>query len=122
MRPLETDTACLVSGLQLIPATDADVTAGTLVPAAEGGPVGEAETEKVTLPAGEGASSEEAKIDTEATEAVDGDRPQPVETEAAATQVHVLVNGGSREVTPIEILCLLVNGGTSFECGAVDRW
>ncbi|XP_060013324.1 amphiphysin isoform X3 [Lagenorhynchus albirostris] len=74
----------------LIPATDADVTAGTLVPAAEGGPVGEAETEKVTLPAGEGASSEEAKIDTEATEAVDGDRPQPVETEAAATQEKVI--------------------------------
>ncbi|KAM9077239.1 amphiphysin isoform 9-T9 [Megaptera novaeangliae] len=71
----------------LIPGTDADVMAGPLVPAAEGAPVGEAETEKVTLPAGEGASSEEAKIDTEATEAVDGDRPQPVETEAAATQV-----------------------------------
>ncbi|XP_007110600.1 amphiphysin [Physeter macrocephalus] len=74
----------------LIPATDADVTAGTLVPAAEGAPVGEAETEKVTLPAGEGASSEDAKIDTEATEAVDGDRPQPVETEAAATQEKVI--------------------------------
>lgn len=112
----------MVSGLQLIPATDADVTAGTLVPAAERAPVGEAETEKVTLPAGEGASSEEAKIDTEATEAVDGDRPQPVETEAAATQVHVLANGGSREITPIEILCLLVNGGTSLECGVVDSW
>uniref|UniRef100_A0A8C0CSF2 Amphiphysin n=1 Tax=Balaenoptera musculus TaxID=9771 RepID=A0A8C0CSF2_BALMU len=74
----------------LIPGTDADVTAGPLVPAAEGAPVGEAETEKVTLPAGEGASSEEAKIDTEAAEAVDGDRPQPVETEAAATQEKVI--------------------------------
>ncbi|XP_059788868.1 amphiphysin isoform X1 [Balaenoptera ricei] len=74
----------------LIPGTDADVTAGALVPAAEGAPVGEAETEKVTLPAGEGASSEEAKIDTEATEAVDGDRPQPVETEAAVTQEKVI--------------------------------
>ncbi|XP_066898973.1 amphiphysin isoform X2 [Kogia breviceps] len=75
---------------QLIPATDADVTAETSVPAAEGAPVGEAETEKVTLPAGEAASSEDAKIDTEATEAVDGDRPQPVETEAAATQEKVI--------------------------------
>ena len=119
---METDTACLVSALQLTPGTDADVMAGPLVPAAEGAPVGEAETEKVTLPAGEGVSSEEAKIDTEATEAVDGDRPQPVETEAAVTQVHVLVNGGSREIPPIEILCLLVNGGTSLGCGVGDRW
>ncbi|XP_026979762.1 amphiphysin [Sagmatias obliquidens] len=87
---LDTQAEEPVEGAELIPATDADVTAGTLVPAAEGGPVGEAETEKVTLPAGEGASSEEAKIDTEATEAVDGDRPQPVETEAAATQEKVI--------------------------------
>nr|XP_058930297.1 amphiphysin isoform X1 [Kogia breviceps] len=79
-----------VEGAALIPATDADVTAETSVPAAEGAPVGEAETEKVTLPAGEAASSEDAKIDTEATEAVDGDRPQPVETEAAATQEKVI--------------------------------
>ncbi|KAM9077232.1 amphiphysin isoform 2-T2 [Megaptera novaeangliae] len=84
---LDTQAEEPVEGAALIPGTDADVMAGPLVPAAEGAPVGEAETEKVTLPAGEGASSEEAKIDTEATEAVDGDRPQPVETEAAATQV-----------------------------------
>ncbi|XP_068405986.1 amphiphysin isoform X2 [Eschrichtius robustus] len=87
---LDTQAEEPVERAALIPGTDADVTAGPSVPAAEGAPVGEAETEKVTLPAGEGARSEEAKIDTEATEAVDGDRPQPVETEAAATQEKVI--------------------------------
>ncbi|XP_057406559.1 amphiphysin isoform X1 [Balaenoptera acutorostrata] len=87
---LDTQAEEPVEGAALTPGTDADVTAGPLVPAAEGAPVGEAETEKVTLPAGEGVSSEEAKIDTEATEAVDGDRPQPVETEAAVTQEKVI--------------------------------
>ncbi|XP_060271065.1 amphiphysin isoform X2 [Ovis aries] len=74
----------------IIPGTEADVTAGTLVPAAEGVPVEEAETEKAALPAGAGASLEEAKTDTEATEAMDGDRSQLEEAEAAATQEKVI--------------------------------
>ncbi|XP_068828827.1 amphiphysin [Capricornis sumatraensis] len=74
----------------IIPGPEADVTAGTLVPAAEGVPVEEAETEKAALPAGAGASLEEAKTDTEATEAMDGDRSQLEEAEAAATQEKVI--------------------------------
>uniref|UniRef100_A0A8C6D7M3 Amphiphysin n=1 Tax=Moschus moschiferus TaxID=68415 RepID=A0A8C6D7M3_MOSMO len=74
----------------IIPGTEADVTAGTLVPAAEGVPVEEAETENAALPAGAGASLEEAKTDTEATEAIDGDRSQREETEAVATQEKVI--------------------------------
>ncbi|XP_043319488.1 amphiphysin isoform X2 [Cervus canadensis] len=74
----------------IIPGVEADVTAGTLVPAAEGVPVEEAETEKVALPAGAGAGLEEAKTDTGATEAIDGDRSQLEETEAAATQEKVI--------------------------------
>nr|XP_019815016.1 PREDICTED: amphiphysin-like [Bos indicus] len=77
-------------GLQIIPGTEADVTAGTLVPAAEGVPVEEAETEKAALPAGAGASLEEAKTDIEATEAIDGDRSQLEETEAVAAQEKVI--------------------------------
>ncbi|XP_043728446.1 amphiphysin isoform X2 [Cervus elaphus] len=74
----------------IIPGVEADMTAGTLVPAAEGVPVEEAETEKVALPAGAGAGLEEAKTDTGATEAIDGDRSQLEETEAAATQEKVI--------------------------------
>ncbi|XP_065795412.1 amphiphysin [Muntiacus reevesi] len=74
----------------IIPGVEADVTAGTLVPVAEGVPVEEAETEKVALPAGAGAGLEEAKTDTGATEAIDGDRSQLEETEAAATQEKVI--------------------------------
>ncbi|MXQ80624.1 hypothetical protein E5288_WYG009073 [Bos mutus] len=77
-------------GAAIIPGTEADVTAGTLVPAAEGVPVEEAETEKAALPAGAGASLEEAKTDIEATEAIDGDRSQLEETEAVATQEKVI--------------------------------
>lgn len=87
---------------------EADVTAGTLVPAAEGVPVEEAETEKAALPAGAGASLEEAKTDTEATEAIEGDRSQLEETEAVATQVHILVNGVSRETVATGTLCWLM--------------
>uniref|UniRef100_A0A4W2GJ32 Amphiphysin n=1 Tax=Bos indicus x Bos taurus TaxID=30522 RepID=A0A4W2GJ32_BOBOX len=77
-------------GAAIIPGTEADVTAGTLVPAAEGVPVEEAETEKAALPAGAGASLEEAKTDIEATEAIDGDRSQLEETEAVAAQEKVI--------------------------------
>lgn len=84
------------------------MTAGTLVPAAEGVPVEEAETEKVALPAGAGAGLEEAKTDTGATEAIDGDRSQLEETEAAATQVRVLVSEVSREVVAPGTLCWLM--------------
>uniref|UniRef100_A0A8C3YI96 Amphiphysin n=1 Tax=Catagonus wagneri TaxID=51154 RepID=A0A8C3YI96_9CETA len=74
----------------IIPGSDADVTAVTSVPAAEGAPVEEAETEKVALPAGEGASLEEAKVDAEATEAVEGDIAQLEETEVVAPQEKVI--------------------------------
>lgn len=94
------------------------MTAGTLVPAAEGVPVEEAETEKAALPAGAGASLEEAKTDTEATEAMDGDRSQLEEAEAAATQVHVLVNGVLGRWWPLEPL--LADGDTSFGGGVMD--
>lgn len=69
------------------------MTVGISMPAAEGAPVEEAETEKAALPAGEGASLEEARIDAEATEAVDSDRSQPEETAAAAPPVSALVKG-----------------------------
>ncbi|XP_044626540.2 amphiphysin isoform X4 [Equus asinus] len=74
----------------IIPGTEADVTVGISMPAAEGAPVEEAETEKAALPAGEGASLEEARIDAEATEAVDSDRSQPEETAAAAPPEKVI--------------------------------
>ncbi|XP_077652915.1 amphiphysin isoform X8 [Urocitellus parryii] len=70
----------------LIPGTDADVAAGTILPA-EGTLVEEAEAEKVALPAEEGGSLEEAQTDTETTEVTDKDRPEPTETEAAVPQV-----------------------------------
>ncbi|KAM5189147.1 amphiphysin isoform 4-T4 [Callospermophilus lateralis] len=70
----------------VIPGTDADMAAGTILPA-EGTLVEEAEAEKVALPAEEGGSLEEAKTDTETTEVTDKDRPQPTETEAAVPQV-----------------------------------
>ncbi|XP_014594470.2 amphiphysin isoform X4 [Equus przewalskii] len=74
----------------IIPGTEADVTVGISMPAAEGAPVEEAETEKAALPAGEGASLEEARIDAEAAEAVDSDRSQPEETAAAAPPEKVI--------------------------------
>lgn len=84
------------------------MTAGTLVPEAEGVPVEEAETEKVALLAGAGAGLEEAKTDTGSAEAIDGDRSQLEETEAAATQVRVLVSEVSREVVATGTLCWLL--------------
>uniref|UniRef100_A0A4X1UTU0 Amphiphysin n=1 Tax=Sus scrofa TaxID=9823 RepID=A0A4X1UTU0_PIG len=95
----------------IIPGTDVDVTAGTFVPAAEGAPVEEVETDKVALSAGEEASSEEAKIDAEATEAVESDISQPEETEVVAVQEKVIPSvviepasnnegEGEHEVTP----------------------
>uniref|UniRef100_A0A8C0S6U1 BAR domain-containing protein n=1 Tax=Canis lupus familiaris TaxID=9615 RepID=A0A8C0S6U1_CANLF len=68
----------------VIPGTDADVTVGTSVSAAEEAPVEEAEADKAVLPPGEGAGVEEARPDTEATQAVDGDRSQLEEAEAVA--------------------------------------
>ncbi|XP_016054631.1 PREDICTED: amphiphysin isoform X2 [Miniopterus natalensis] len=75
----------------ILPGTDADVTSGTLVSAAEGTPTEEAETEKeAALPTGEGAGSEEPKTDTETTEVADSDRSQPEKAEAAAPQEKVI--------------------------------
>lgn len=96
----------MVSGFQVIPDTDDDVTVGTLGSAVEGAPeegapVEEAETEKAALPTGEEASLEEANIDTVATEIVDGDRSQPEETEVAARQVSIQMKWGSREKVPV---------------------
>ncbi|XP_048642433.1 amphiphysin isoform X2 [Marmota marmota marmota] len=83
---IQTDQSMIGS---LIPGTDADVAAGTTLPA-EGALVEEAEAEKVALPAEEGGSLEEAKTDTEPTEVTDKDRPQPTETEAAVPQEKVI--------------------------------
>ncbi|CAK7309340.1 amphiphysin isoform X3 [Vulpes vulpes] len=75
---------------QVIPGTDADVTVGTSVLAAEEAPVEEAEAEKAVLPPGEGAGVEEARPETEATQAVDGDRSQLEEAEAVAPPEKVI--------------------------------
>ncbi|KAG8516826.1 Amphiphysin [Galemys pyrenaicus] len=77
-------------GGRITPGNEADVAAGILVSAAEGAPVEEAELEKAALPAREGASAEEAKVDTETTEAVHSDRPQPEDTEAVVPQEKVI--------------------------------
>ncbi|XP_038279656.1 amphiphysin isoform X2 [Canis lupus baileyi] len=74
----------------VIPGTDADVTVGTSVSAAEEAPVEEAEADKAVLPPGEGAGVEEARPDTEATQAVDGDRSQLEEAEAVAPPEKVI--------------------------------
>ncbi|XP_025305127.1 amphiphysin isoform X2 [Canis lupus familiaris] len=74
----------------VIPGTDADVTVGTSVSAAEEAPVEEAEADKAVLPPGEGAGVEEARPDTEATQAVDGDRSQLEEAEAVAPLEKVI--------------------------------
>ncbi|XP_012511920.1 PREDICTED: amphiphysin isoform X1 [Propithecus coquereli] len=67
----------------IVPGTEADV-------AAEEVSMEEAEAEKAALPAGEGVSLEEAKVETETTEVVDSDRPQPEEPEAAMPQEKVI--------------------------------
>ncbi|XP_070120435.1 amphiphysin isoform X5 [Equus przewalskii] len=87
---LDTQAEEPAEGAVIIPGTEADVTVGISMPAAEGAPVEEAETEKAALPAGEGASLEEARIDAEAAEAVDSDRSQPEETAAAAPPEKVI--------------------------------
>ncbi|XP_021559369.1 amphiphysin isoform X2 [Neomonachus schauinslandi] len=74
----------------VIPGTDADVAVGTVVSAAEEAPVEEAEMEKAALPAGERAGGEEARTDADTTQAVDSDRSQPEEPEAAAPQEKVI--------------------------------
>nr|XP_055156708.1 amphiphysin isoform X4 [Nyctereutes procyonoides] len=75
---------------QVIPGMDADVTVGTSMLAAEEALVEEAEVEKAVLPPGEGAGVEEARPDTEATQAVDGDRSQLEEAEAVAPPEKVI--------------------------------
>ncbi|XP_022373966.1 amphiphysin isoform X2 [Enhydra lutris kenyoni] len=74
----------------VIPGTDASVTAGTVVLAAEVVPVEETEMEKAALPAGEGAGVEETRTDADTMEAIDSDRSQPEEPEAAAPQEKVI--------------------------------
>lgn len=78
-----------MSGLQVLPGTDADVTVGTSVSATEEALGEEAEMEKAALPAGEGAAFEEARTDTDTTQAAESDRSRPEEPEAAAPQVSV---------------------------------
>ncbi|XP_032286457.1 amphiphysin [Phoca vitulina] len=87
---LDTQAEEPVEGAVVIPGTDADVAVGTVVSAAEEAPVEEAETEKAALPAGEGAGGEEARTDADTTQAVDSDRSQPEEPEAAAPQEKVI--------------------------------
>uniref|UniRef100_A0A8C0LFK2 Amphiphysin n=1 Tax=Canis lupus dingo TaxID=286419 RepID=A0A8C0LFK2_CANLU len=87
---LDTQAEEPVEGAVVIPGTDADVTVGTSVSAAEEAPVEEAEADKAVLPPGEGAGVEEARPDTEATQAVDGDRSQLEEAEAVAPLEKVI--------------------------------
>nr|XP_025862473.1 amphiphysin [Vulpes vulpes] len=87
---LDTQAEEPVEGAVVIPGTDADVTVGTSVLAAEEAPVEEAEAEKAVLPPGEGAGVEEARPETEATQAVDGDRSQLEEAEAVAPPEKVI--------------------------------
>ncbi|XP_072647718.1 amphiphysin isoform X1 [Canis lupus baileyi] len=87
---LDTQAEEPVEGAVVIPGTDADVTVGTSVSAAEEAPVEEAEADKAVLPPGEGAGVEEARPDTEATQAVDGDRSQLEEAEAVAPPEKVI--------------------------------
>ncbi|XP_012665412.1 amphiphysin [Otolemur garnettii] len=77
---MQTDQS-VVSNL-ILPGTEADV-------AAQEAPVQEAEPEKAALPAGEGVELE-AKVETESTEGVEGDRPQPEEPELAVPQEKVI--------------------------------
>ncbi|XP_032161002.1 amphiphysin isoform X2 [Mustela erminea] len=74
----------------VIPGTDATVTPGIVVLAAEEVPVEETEMEKAALPAGEGAGVEETRTDADTMEAIDSDRSQPEEPEAAAPQEKVI--------------------------------
>ncbi|XP_006747368.1 amphiphysin-like [Leptonychotes weddellii] len=87
---LDTQTEEPVEGAVVIPGTDADVAVGTVVSAAEEAPVEEAEMEKAALPAGERAGGEEARTDADTTQAIDSDRSQPEEPEAAAPQEKVI--------------------------------
>ncbi|XP_044945460.1 amphiphysin isoform X2 [Mustela lutreola] len=74
----------------VIPGTDATVTPGAVVLAAEEAPVEETEMEKAALPAGEGAGVEETRTDADTMEAIDRDISQPEEPEAAAPQEKVI--------------------------------
>ncbi|XP_049749874.1 amphiphysin isoform X2 [Elephas maximus indicus] len=85
---IQTDQS-MISNL-VVPGADADVAPGTLMSAAEGSLVEEAETEKAALPADEEIRLEEAKVDTETTEAVDSDRPLSEEMEVAVPQEKVI--------------------------------
>nr|XP_055156705.1 amphiphysin isoform X2 [Nyctereutes procyonoides] len=87
---LDTQAEEPVEGAVVIPGMDADVTVGTSMLAAEEALVEEAEVEKAVLPPGEGAGVEEARPDTEATQAVDGDRSQLEEAEAVAPPEKVI--------------------------------
>ncbi|KAI5761109.1 AMPH protein [Gulo gulo luscus] len=87
---LDTQAEEPVEGAVVIPGMDASVTAGTVVVAAEEAPVEETEMEKAALPAGEGAGVEETRTDTDTMEAIDSDRCQPEEPEAAAPQEKVI--------------------------------
>ncbi|XP_045877599.1 amphiphysin isoform X2 [Meles meles] len=74
----------------VVPGTDTTVTAGAVVVAAEEAPLEETEMEKAAVPAGEGAGVEETRIDADTMEAIDTDRSQPEEPEAAAPQEKVI--------------------------------
>ncbi|XP_059253232.1 amphiphysin isoform X2 [Mustela nigripes] len=74
----------------VIPGTDATVTPGAVVLAAEEAPVEETEMEKAALPAGEGAGVEETRTGADTMEAIDRDISQPEEPEAAAPQEKVI--------------------------------
>lgn len=75
---------CRLPAPQVLPGTEAGVTAG----AAEEAPAGEADVEDAAPPAGEGAG-----VDAGTTRAAGSDGPHPEESEAAAPQVRVPVKG-----------------------------
>ncbi|XP_045877598.1 amphiphysin isoform X1 [Meles meles] len=87
---LDTQAEEPVEGAVVVPGTDTTVTAGAVVVAAEEAPLEETEMEKAAVPAGEGAGVEETRIDADTMEAIDTDRSQPEEPEAAAPQEKVI--------------------------------
>ncbi|XP_059253231.1 amphiphysin isoform X1 [Mustela nigripes] len=87
---LDTQAEEPVEGAVVIPGTDATVTPGAVVLAAEEAPVEETEMEKAALPAGEGAGVEETRTGADTMEAIDRDISQPEEPEAAAPQEKVI--------------------------------
>lgn len=69
--------------------------------------------EKAALPAGEGAGVEETRTDADTMEAIDSDRSQPEEPEAAGSQVSEQGKGRLWEEVPWLECCVMESAGNS---------